>query len=70
MQITITAEELESRCLELIDQVEADGLIVVITKDDRPIAMLMPIPANAESDGPSSSFRSDSLGLTSGANNA
>jgi hypothetical protein len=33
MQITISAEQLESRCLELIDQVEAEGLAVVIMKD-------------------------------------
>jgi antitoxin (DNA-binding transcriptional repressor) of toxin-antitoxin stability system len=44
MQITISAEELESRCDELIDQVAAEGLTVVVTKDGRAIAMLKPIP--------------------------
>jgi prevent-host-death family protein len=48
MQITISTEELELRCLELIDQVEAEGLTVVVTKDGRPIAMLIPIPAEVE----------------------
>ncbi len=48
MQITISAEELESKCDELIDQVAAEGLTVVITKDGRPIAKLMPIPVEAE----------------------
>jgi len=48
MQITISAEELELRCDELIDQIAAEGLTVEITKDGRSIAKLMPMPAEAE----------------------
>jgi prevent-host-death family protein len=48
LQITISAEELQLRCDELIDQVAAGGLTVVITKDGQPIAMLIPIPAEVE----------------------
>jgi prevent-host-death family protein len=48
MQITISAEELESRCDELLDQVAAEGLTVVVTKDGRPVAKLMPVPVEAE----------------------
>jgi antitoxin (DNA-binding transcriptional repressor) of toxin-antitoxin stability system len=43
MQITISAEELESRCLEPIDQVEAEGITVVVTKDGHAIVILMPM---------------------------
>jgi prevent-host-death family protein len=48
MQITISTDELESRCDELIDHVETNGLTVVITKNNQPIAKLMPITAEAE----------------------
>jgi prevent-host-death family protein len=48
MQITVSAEELELRCDELIDQVAAEGLTLVITKEGHPIAKLMPIQAEAE----------------------
>lgn len=44
MQITISAVELESRCLELIDQIEAEGLTVVVTKDGLPFVILIPVP--------------------------
>lgn len=48
MQITISREELKSKCLELIDQIEAEGLSVVVTRDGSPFVMLIPIPAEAE----------------------
>jgi antitoxin (DNA-binding transcriptional repressor) of toxin-antitoxin stability system len=48
MQITISAEELESRCLELIDQIEAEGLTVVVTKLGLPFVMLFPVPAEVK----------------------
>ena len=48
MQITISAQELDSRCLEIIDQVEAAGLTVVVTRDGLPFAMLIPVPAEVE----------------------
>jgi antitoxin (DNA-binding transcriptional repressor) of toxin-antitoxin stability system len=48
MQITISAKKFESRCLELIDQVEAEGLTVVVTKDGLPFVMLTPIPTEVK----------------------
>ncbi len=48
MEITISAEELELRCLELIDQVEAGESTVLITKNGRPIARMTPMPATVE----------------------
>ncbi len=48
MRTTISAEELEASCLELIDQVAEEGQIFVITKDGRPIAKMMPMPPGVE----------------------
>lgn len=48
MQITISAEELKSRCDELLDQVAADGITLVLTKDGRPVAKLVPMSTEAE----------------------
>jgi antitoxin (DNA-binding transcriptional repressor) of toxin-antitoxin stability system len=48
MQTTISAEELESKCLELLDEVTEQGHTFVITKDGLPIANLMPIPLDVD----------------------
>ncbi len=48
MQTTISAEELESKCLELLDQVAEEGRSFVITKDGRPIVKLIPMPPEVE----------------------
>jgi antitoxin (DNA-binding transcriptional repressor) of toxin-antitoxin stability system len=45
---TISAEELELNCLEIIDQVEAKWLTFVITKDGKPIALMMPVSQEKE----------------------
>ena len=51
MQITISADELQVRCDELLDQIAAEGLTVIVTKDGRPIAMLIPIADEVEQVG-------------------
>ena len=48
MEITISAEEFETKCLELVDEVYENGLTVIITKDGRPFVKLGPIPVEAE----------------------
>lgn len=48
MEITLSAEEVESRCLELLDWIADEGLIVVVTKNGRPLAKLLPMPAATE----------------------
>jgi len=45
---TVSAEELESNCLEMIDLVSEKGFIHVITKDGKPIAKMIPAPAQIE----------------------
>ena len=39
----IPAGEFKARCLQLMDEVEASGVEVVITKRGRPVARLVPI---------------------------
>jgi prevent-host-death family protein len=51
LQITISADELQVRCDELLDQIAAEGLTVIVTKDGRPIAMLIPIADEVEQVG-------------------
>jgi len=48
---TVTAEELELNCLEMIDLVEEKGFIYVITRDGKPIAKMIPAPPGADQAG-------------------
>jgi prevent-host-death family protein len=42
---TIAAEDFQEQCLSILDQVEPDGLL--ITKDGKPVARLVPIQPNS-----------------------
>jgi len=46
MSRTIGAAQLRSQCFTILDQVEADG--IVITKHGRPVAKLLPVEGTAE----------------------
>ena len=39
----ITATEFKARCLELLDQVQATGEPITVTKRGRPVARLVPV---------------------------
>lgn len=41
---TVPAGEFKAKCLALLDQVEANGRIFVITKRGRPVARVVPLP--------------------------
>lgn len=43
--MTVSTEELESRCLEIIDLVEKKGCTYIITKNGRPFVILKPLRA-------------------------
>jgi prevent-host-death family protein len=43
MKHTISASEFEERCLEVFDEVAATGREIIITKDRKPVAKVMPI---------------------------
>ena len=45
MQATIAAGEFKSKCLKLLDQVSEERQTLVITKHGRPVAQLIPVPA-------------------------
>jgi prevent-host-death family protein len=59
MEMIMTATEFRAKCLGLIDWVARTGGTIVITKRGRPVARLVPIPANVESD---ESIEVDTLG--------
>lgn len=40
---TIQASKFKATCLQLMDEVEATGEVVVITKNGRPVAQLAPV---------------------------
>lgn len=40
---TVAASEFKAKCLRLLDQVQAEGQSLVITKRGRPVARLVPI---------------------------
>lgn len=42
---TIPAGEFKARCLQLLDEVAASGEPLTITKRGRPVARLVPLPA-------------------------
>lgn len=44
----LTAVEFQSKCIELMDQVKDNHEEVIITKDGKPIAKLIPMEAEAE----------------------
>lgn len=46
---SIQASEFKARCLDLMDQVEAQGTELVITKHGRPVAKLVPVDPRPES---------------------
>lgn len=50
MSKTIDAAAFKADCLEIIDQVAADRHPVVVTKDGQPVAVVSPVPD--EADGP------------------
>jgi prevent-host-death family protein len=45
MQATIAAGEFKSKCLKLLDQVKEERQTLVITKHGKPVAQVVPIPA-------------------------
>jgi prevent-host-death family protein len=45
MQATIAAGEFKSKCLKLLDQVAEERATLVITKHGRPVAQVVPMPA-------------------------
>ncbi|HEY1254336.1 MAG TPA: type II toxin-antitoxin system Phd/YefM family antitoxin [Terracidiphilus sp.] len=48
MQSTIPAGEFKSKCLKLLDQVEADRSTLVITKHGRAVAQVVPMPPRVD----------------------
>ena len=40
---TIAASEFKAKCLRLLDEIEAEGEVLVITKRGRPVARLVPV---------------------------
>jgi len=42
---TIAAGEFKARCLQLMDEVDRDGIELIITKRGRPVARLVPATA-------------------------
>lgn len=45
MPITIPAGEFKAKCLKLLDKVAQDRQSLIITKHGKPVAQVMPIPA-------------------------
>jgi prevent-host-death family protein len=45
MQPTIAAGEFKSKCLKLLDQVAEQRQTLVITKHGKPVAQVVPLPA-------------------------
>jgi prevent-host-death family protein len=43
MMRTIKASEFKAKCLQLMDEVEATGEAVVVTKNGRPVSKLVPV---------------------------
>lgn len=41
-EITLPAGQFKARCLQLMDEVNAQGTIITITKHGRPVARLVP----------------------------
>jgi prevent-host-death family protein len=48
MQTTIAAGEFKAKCLKLLDQVAAERQTLVITKHGKPVAQVVPAPAEEE----------------------
>lgn len=48
---TVSVEELQLNCLEIIDLVEKKGYTYVITKNGRPFVMMKPVAAESEAPG-------------------
>ena len=48
MQTTIAAGEFKAKCLKLLDQVAAERKTLVITKHGKPVAQVVPAPAEEE----------------------
>jgi prevent-host-death family protein len=48
MQPTIAAGEFKAKCLKLLDQVAEERQTLVITKHGKPVAQLIPPPAEEE----------------------
>jgi len=46
MQATIAAGEFKAKCLKLLDQVADQRETLLITKHGRPVARLVPVPAD------------------------
>lgn len=53
---TIAAGEFKAKCLGLIDEVNASGNAVVITKRGKPMARLMPIEDQTAKESPEAIF--------------
>ena len=49
MSKTIGAAEFKATCLRVIKQINRDGESVVVTRHGRPVAVVSPAPADAES---------------------
>jgi prevent-host-death family protein len=48
VQTTIAAGEFKAKCLKLLDQVAAERQTLVITKHGKPVAQVVPAPAEEE----------------------
>lgn len=53
---TIAAGEFKAKCLGLIDEVNATGDTVIITKRGKPMARLLPFEAPAQKESPEAIF--------------
>jgi prevent-host-death family protein len=49
-EVVIGAGEFKARCLQLMDEVDRDGVELVITKRGRPVAKLVPVTPPAATD--------------------
>jgi prevent-host-death family protein len=50
MATTIPAGEFKAKCLKLLDKVAEDRQPLIITKHGKPVAQLVPVPAEARRD--------------------
>ena len=53
---TMAAGEFKAKCLGVIDEVNATGKTVIITKRGKPMARLLPLEEQASKESPESIF--------------
>lgn len=57
----LPAGEFKAKCLAVLDDVQRTGRVVVVTKRGRPVAQVVPLPADSESLKGSVLFEEDLL---------